>query len=283
MSATREVKPRSRCWRGGCGCRVTVHPRKWTAGVRLWIDTAAGLSQIQPQPLSQYERDNLNGWRDGRLSFEGQPFSEVIRGAQPVNRQQLVVGDPGNAGLPIDGVFLATDVDSFIAFLRKTLEIQVQLGGRGSVRDPHAYLFKAALNVLSDANKKAQADRERIISCDPQMLERYAQEQGLESCGPDSSAAMNDSTELGRAFRRLPRTAQEAWAHKRDGLSYKEIARKMNVTDHTVKKYISTALQGMRAYLTRQHSSKYRRSPNNAASQKARVKGGGLPTRPPSG
>jgi RNA polymerase sigma factor (sigma-70 family) len=131
----------------------------------------------------------------------------------------------------------------------------------GSVQDPHAYLFKAALNVLSDANRRAEVDRERVISCDPQMLERYAQEQGLESCGPDSSAAMNDATELGRAFRRLPRTAQEAWAHKRDGLSYKEIARKMNVTDHAVKKYISTALQGMRAYLTRQHLSKFKRSP----------------------
>ncbi|HEY1215031.1 MAG TPA: RNA polymerase sigma factor [Bryobacteraceae bacterium] len=131
----------------------------------------------------------------------------------------------------------------------------------GSVHDTHAYIFKAAVNVLSDANKKAQVDGERVISCDPRTLERYAEDQGLEFSTPDSAAAMNEPAELGRAFRRLPRTAQEAWAHKRDGLSYKEIARKMNVTEHAVKKYISTALQGIREYLTRQRSNKHRRSP----------------------
>ena len=131
----------------------------------------------------------------------------------------------------------------------------------GGVRDTHAYIFKAAVNVLSDANRKAQIDGERVISCDPRTLERYAQDQGLESSAPDSSAAMDDSTELGRAFKRLPRSAQEAWAHKRDGLSYKEIARKMNVTEHAVKKYISTALQGIREYLAHRRSNKYKWSP----------------------
>ena len=131
----------------------------------------------------------------------------------------------------------------------------------GSVRDTHAYIFKAAVNVLRDANRKAQMDGERVISCDPRTLERYAEDQGLEFSAPDSSTAMNDSTELGRAFKRLPRTAQEAWAHKRDGLSYKEIARKMGVTEHAVKKYISTALQGIREHLTRRRSNEYKRSP----------------------
>jgi RNA polymerase sigma-19 factor, ECF subfamily len=132
----------------------------------------------------------------------------------------------------------------------------------GSVRAPHAYIFKIALNVLSDANQRAQADRERLISCDPLTLERYAEDRGLEHSEPDSSAAVGTRAEVARAFKKLPRTAQEAWAHKRDGLSYKEIAGKMQVTEHAVKKYISTALQGIRTHLTRPHPVRSKRSPN---------------------
>ena len=155
----------------------------------------------------------------------------------------------------------ARDPNAVVVLVLSVYERILKYTKDGSVRDTHAYIFKAAVNVLSDANRKAQMDGERIISCDSRTLERYAQDQGLESSAPDSSSAVDDSSELARAFKRLPRNAQEAWAHKRDGLSYREIARKMNVTEHAVKKYISTALQGIREYLARQRSNKHRRSP----------------------
>jgi len=70
----------------------------------------------------------------------------------------------------------------------------------------------------------------------------------------DSSAEVGERSELIRLFKRLPRTTQEAWLHQRDGLSYKPIAAQMHVSEHAVKKYISTALQGIREYFKRQRS-----------------------------
>jgi len=156
----------------------------------------------------------------------------------------------------------ARDPNAVEDLVQTVYERLVKYTKDGSVRDLHAYIFRIALNVLSDANQRAQADRERLISCDPLTLERYAEDRGLDIAEPDSSAAVGERAEVARAFRKLPRTAQEAWAHKRDGLSYKEIAEKMKVTEHAVKKYISTALQGIRAHLTRPRPVRSKRSPN---------------------
>ena len=131
----------------------------------------------------------------------------------------------------------------------------------GRMRYPAGYIFKVAHNVLNDANRRVHDDREHLIWCDPQTLERYADERGMEFCVPDSSARVSERSELIRAFRKLPRTAQEAYLHQRDGLTYRQIGKKMAVSEHAVKKYISTALQGIRGHFIRQRSSKHRGSP----------------------
>lgn len=122
------------------------------------------------------------------------------------------------------------------------------------IRDSHAYIFQVARNVLKDANRRTKVDRERVISCDPLTLEQFAADQGLDCRVADSSAEVSERSELIRVFKRLPRTAQEAWLHQREGLSYRQIAAQMHVSEHAVKKYISTALQGIREYFKRQRS-----------------------------
>jgi ferric-dicitrate binding protein FerR (iron transport regulator) len=114
------------------------------AGFQLRMDAGGGLSRIQPQPLTRYERDTLTGWRDGRLYFAGQPLSEVVREVNRYNRRQLRIGDPAIAGLPIGGIFLATDVDSFIAFLGQMPGLQIQADGAGAKDTSSVLLSRAA-------------------------------------------------------------------------------------------------------------------------------------------
>jgi transmembrane sensor len=114
------------------------------AGFQLHIDSAIGLSQILPQPLTRHDRDNLNGWRDGRLHFEGQSLAEAVRELNRYNRRQIVLGDPDIAGRPVDGSYSATDIDGFVASIGKKLEIRVQPPDRGGNDATSVLLIAAA-------------------------------------------------------------------------------------------------------------------------------------------
>jgi len=98
------------------------------AGFQLRIDPRSGLSRIQPQALTAYERGNLVGWRDGQLRFQGQSLATAAAQFNRYNRRQLVVADPAAAELGIVGVFSANDVDSFIAALEKNFRLQARTG-----------------------------------------------------------------------------------------------------------------------------------------------------------
>jgi RNA polymerase sigma factor (sigma-70 family) len=129
------------------------------------------------------------------------------------------------------------------------------------VRDHRAYLFEVARNVLNDANRRAQVDRKHTVICDPSKLEEYGNEHGATLWIEDSLDELIDQAEIARAFNKLARTSQIAWIHQRNGLSYREISEKMNVTEHAVKKYIGAALKGLRDSLGRDRPAKSPRGP----------------------
>jgi len=120
------------------------------AGFQLLIDSAIGLSQIQPQPLTRLERDNLSGWRDGRLNFEGQSLAEAVRELNRYNRRKIVLGDPDIAGRPIAGNFCATDVDGFVASIVQKLGIRAQPAERDE-NDASSVLLSAAAPPASQS------------------------------------------------------------------------------------------------------------------------------------
>ena len=65
-------------------------------------------------------------WLHDRLVFDGDPVAEVVRRFNSYNHVQVRVADASLASRPVNGVFLATDPDSFIAFLQSVAGAKVE-------------------------------------------------------------------------------------------------------------------------------------------------------------
>jgi transmembrane sensor len=63
-------------------------------------------------------------WTEGRLVFQGEKLSDVVREINRYNLRQFEVADPDIASLRIGGTFVATDPDGFAIALGKSLGIQ---------------------------------------------------------------------------------------------------------------------------------------------------------------
>jgi transmembrane sensor len=131
-------------------CDCAPHEVVLPAGFQLRIDEASGLSRIQPQPITRHERDNLAGWRDGRLHFAGESLAAAATEFNRYNRRQLVVGDPSIAGLRIAGTFSANDVESFIAALVRRFGLQTRAGDSDG-NDPNTVLLSPPAPPVSDS------------------------------------------------------------------------------------------------------------------------------------
>jgi len=107
-------------------CDCTPNEVVLAAGYQLRVGSNDDLSQIQPRKMTAQERDNLVGWRDGHLRFEGQSLAEVAKEFNRYNRRQLRVPDAELANLAIGGTFSANDVESFIAGLQKDFGVQAR-------------------------------------------------------------------------------------------------------------------------------------------------------------
>ena len=117
------------------------------------------------------------------------------------------------------------------------------------VRDPRRYLFRMAWNVLHSENRRRRAELARKVSCDAGDLEMLADRSNL-LWVEDDTGYRAQRAELDRALGSLPRACQIAVLRQyRDNKSYKEIAAELGVTTHTVKKYITRALQHFRVQL----------------------------------
>lgn len=70
--------------------------------------------------------ENALAWREGRLSFEQAPLSEVVAEFNRYNRTRLVVIDPATGRIPIGGSFDASSVDSFARLLHDAYGLRVE-------------------------------------------------------------------------------------------------------------------------------------------------------------
>jgi RNA polymerase sigma factor (sigma-70 family) len=131
------------------------------------------------------------------------------------------------------------------------------------VRNPQAYLYQIARNVLADRLEIEGRLRERVVF-DSRIVEdshECREEEGDRDGHPvpspsavtadgvsgvtaeDVAAQVERSTELEYILSQLPPTYRAVLVlAKCEGMSYSEIARELQISVHTVKKYVHLAL-----------------------------------------
>jgi RNA polymerase sigma-19 factor, ECF subfamily len=116
--------------------------------------------------------------------------------------------------------------------------------GRRPVRQPLAYLFGVAAHAVADFWHAIERDRLHVES---HPVEQWSDDPA--AAKPDELAdQLNLQQQVEQALDRLPQThAAVLVLHKRDGLSYEEVAKELDLSVHTVAKYVTQAKGQMRA------------------------------------
>jgi transmembrane sensor len=83
-------------------------------------------SSILVAPRSQLRVENALAWREGRLSFDQAPLSDVAAEFNRYNRTRLIVADAAAGRIPIGGSFDASSVDSFARLLHDAYGLKVE-------------------------------------------------------------------------------------------------------------------------------------------------------------
>ncbi len=107
------------------------------------------------------------------------------------------------------------------------------------VRQPRAYLYRIALNLVTEFRLREQREP---ITFDSEALEEAAQKV---SDAPDDEQGerMADAQQIEALLGQLPPLYRAIFIlRKRDGLSYPEIAAQLEISVHTVKKYLARAV-----------------------------------------
>jgi transmembrane sensor len=74
------------------------------------------------QPIAPAEADRQLAWREGLVSFNGEPLQTAVAEINRHNRRQIVIDDPALAAKPVVGIFRATDLDGFSAAAAEALK-----------------------------------------------------------------------------------------------------------------------------------------------------------------
>lgn len=111
--------------------RVRVDDIQDTEAVRSTTITAGEIALTQgPATLVTTKSDerveNALAWREGMLSFDQVPLSEVAAEFNRYNRQQLIVIDADAASIRIGGIFPASKPVDFVRLLRDAYGLKVE-------------------------------------------------------------------------------------------------------------------------------------------------------------
>jgi RNA polymerase sigma-19 factor, ECF subfamily len=106
------------------------------------------------------------------------------------------------------------------------------------IRQPRAYLYRIAVNLVSEFRLRAHRDP---VTYDSETLAELAEIAGVES-SPDAERAA-EAQQVEALLEQLPPLYRAIFVlRKRDGLSYPEIAQQLDISVHTVKKYLARAV-----------------------------------------
>jgi RNA polymerase sigma-70 factor (ECF subfamily) len=101
------------------------------------------------------------------------------------------------------------------------------------VKNPSAFLVRAAVNLAIDENRKAR------VRTDAGLAEIFDASQPIQS---EVLLARERLRRVQDGLERLsPRTREVFLMHRLDGLKYREIAARLNITESAVEKHIAKA------------------------------------------
>jgi transmembrane sensor len=116
--------------------RATVLPPSPSAST-LSAGEAVTISakRVHVQRVADADVTRKLSWVEGRLWFERETLANVVAEFNRYNRRQMVIADPTIVNLRIGGGFEATDPESFMAALERTLGVRAFPSPDGSEED----------------------------------------------------------------------------------------------------------------------------------------------------
>lgn len=112
------------------------------------------------------------------------------------------------------------------------------------ILEPLAYLYRTAANVVSELQLRRQRER---VSFDTELLEQRG-EHPPELWPDEMPDRLDTERALQRALGQLPALYRNIFLlRSRDGLSYEEIGKQLDVSAHTVKKYFFRSIGLLRS------------------------------------
>jgi transmembrane sensor len=100
---------------------ASATPLNMSAGEWISMNTTAVLGQTRLAPMLMAHR---TAWADGWLWFTKTPLPEAVAEFNRYHRQQLVLVSPSLASLEIGGRFRSTDLESFLATLEHSFNVE---------------------------------------------------------------------------------------------------------------------------------------------------------------
>lgn len=125
----------------------------------------------------------------------------------------------------------------------------------GEVRSPKAFLFATARNLVLDAMRRA-----RVARTEP-LVENEALAVLDDATGaPEALVRDQELALLTEAIQSLPERCRQVFTlRKVYGLSQREIAQRLKISEHTVSAQLTIGLQKCTAYLRAQRAREFRR------------------------
>jgi RNA polymerase sigma factor (sigma-70 family) len=118
----------------------------------------------------------------------------------------------------------------------------------GAIRDPGAYLYTVASNLARDHARRERQGRTVLDVDDPLVQEELAELPGIAG----QLDAEQRVKRLSEVLHQLPPKCHAALVLRYwQGLSYEEIAQRLGVSTHMVKKYLSQAIVHCRRRMRR--------------------------------
>jgi RNA polymerase sigma-70 factor (ECF subfamily) len=113
------------------------------------------------------------------------------------------------------------------------------------IRKPMAFIYSVAARVLADYREKRARNDGVFVPSDDASADALDQASEALSDKPEENLAVRQSIE--EALSKLPAMqAAVLVLHKRDGMSYEEVAVKLGISVHTVHKYLTKAMAHLR-------------------------------------